>query len=1133
MASIADVFSGKAIFVTGCTGFVGKVLLEKLLFSLPSLRTIYVLIRGKRGSSLEERFTKEILDTPCFDRLRSQRNDFPQYIKAKVRPVEGDLLKEGLGLSPEDLAELSANVNFILHSAASVDFNQRLDQALQINTFGSLRILELAKQCAGLEAYVQVSTAYVNCDKRGWIDERLYPSNRDPELVLTELMRIPVKDIEQRTPGILGMFPNTYTFTKSLTEHLLAKLKGNVPLIIHRPTIIGGAWSEPFPGWVDSVSAAGAFYLSAGLGLLRYGIGNYDNIGDQIPVDFVANSIIVAAARFAHRQDVPVLHCGTSAINPVTWRFCGEIVTFFWNKFPPEKRFAKTKFTMIQSERKYRVLRLLTRKLPAYCFLKFAELTRNPGKVKTALRLQKLLGREELIARTFSHFTVNEWIYSSEVLPALSKSMSKDDRSVFDIDVSKIDWRIYLMNYSYGLQRFVLKESVAPPVDPKSWDMNLESRRHRYFSDIMWAYNSGEPMSSRSRNEMRNLILSSSRVQHVLAHLTREAYNSATNVKSEDQLLEEFSHQANDIATRMFADFNMKYIRYFGWVLKKVWRHTYEKIVIDQKALKKLAKLRASNTGPIIIAPTHRSYIDFLIVSYIFFAHNIGVPFIAAGEDFLKITLVHRILRASGAFFIKRKLGNDLLYQTIMAEYVQKLLKDNHSLEFFIEGTRSRTGKTLHPKIGLLSMCTELYFQGEIPDAHIVPITINYERVLEGETFPFELLGEEKVKESLGRILKAVKILKMNFGKIYIAMDNPISLKEYTRRNFANLDPFNNPQERPAINSSLGYELVYRFQEKLVIMPTALVAAVMLMQRRGVSEDELVSKVEWLRDKIRVRGGRVGGLEGGSASGAVKTAMTHLSDLISHKKDLFEPSYSIQQDYKSVLLLSYYRNTLVHNFIFEAYVAVALYGFGEKASTTSGVPRHRVKEEAYFLYTMLEREFVSRECFVDSDSVDRVLQFMQSQGTITTNGDNIRFANGTELTISFLCSLIWPLIECYWVTLVFSSAISPHKALNFEKAVQSVQWFAESMYTERLLNFYESCSQESIKNALNKLVTVRILTKTPDQLVHISQEAVEDESRILGVADRLNHFRKASFVKTISSVEELRRALLSELTPKL
>lgn len=1132
MARIADVFAGKVVFVTGCTGFVGKVILEKLLFSLPGLRKIYVLIRGKRGSSLEERFMKEILDTPCFDRLRAQHPDFPQYVMEKVRPVEGDLLKEGIGLSQEDLNELAENVNFIMHSAASVDFNQRLDQALQINTLGSLRILELAKKCVSLESYVQVSTAYVNCDKQGWIDERLYPSGRDPEILLTELMRIPVKDIELRTPQILGKFPNTYTFTKSLTERLLAKLRGHVPLIILRPTIIGGAWSEPFPGWVDSVSAAGAFYMSAGLGLLRYGIGNYDNIGDQIPVDYVSNSIIVAAAKFVGRTDVPVIHCGTSALNPVTWRFCGDVVLSFWRKFPPEKRFAKCKFTMVKSERVYHALRLFTRKIPAYAFLKYAEITRNPSQVKTALRIQKLLNREELIAITFSHFTMNEWIYSSEILPALYKGMTKEDRSIYDIDVRKIDWRVFLMNYSYGLQKYVLKESVAPLVDPKSWDLNLESRRHRYFSDIMWAYNAGEPLNPRSRAEMRSLIVSSPRVQHIVAQLTKEATLAVGNTKSEDQLFQEFSQQANDISTRMFSDFNMKSIRTFAWVLKKVWRNTYEKIVIDQKALKKLAKLRASATGPIIIAPTHRSYIDFLIVSYIFFSFNISVPFIAAGEDFLKITLINRLLRNSGAFFIKRRLGNDMLYQTIMTEYVQRLLRDNHSVEFFIEGTRSRTGKMLHPKTGLLSMCTDLYFQGDLPDVHIVPVTINYERVLEGETFPFELLGEEKTKESLGRILKGAKILRMNFGKIYVAIDTPISLKEYTSR-FPTLDPFNLPAERFAVVKSLGYEIVNRLQERLVIMPTALVATVMLMQRRGVSEDELVSRVEWLRDKIIHKGVRVGGLEGGSASVAVKAAVNHLSDLVNHKKDLFEPSYTIKADYKSVLLLSYYRNTLVHIFIFEAYVAVALYGFGEKASITNGVPRSRVREEAYFLYTILEREFVSRVHFDSVDAMDRVIEGMVTFGTLSVDGDNLKFSNGTEHTVSFLCSLIWPLIECYWVTLVFSSAISPHKALTFERAVQSVQWFAESMYTERLLNYYESCSQESIKNALNKLIHVQILTKTQDQLVHMSPECVADENRILGVADRMSHFRKAGFTKTISSVEELRRALLSELTPKL
>ena len=132
------------------------------------------------------------------------------------------------------------------------------------------------------------------------------------------------------------------------------------------------------------------------------------------------------------------------------------------------------------------------------------------------------------------------------------------------------------------------------------------------------------------------------------------------------------------------------------------------------------------------------------------------VPYICAGEDFLNIIIVNQILRSCGAFFMRRTFAGDDLYKAIFKEYVTRLCVDNHILEFFIEGTRSRTNKILSPKYGFLSILTQAFFKGRVKELTFVPVTINYTRTLEGETFPFELTGEEKVKESLSRIIKAV-----------------------------------------------------------------------------------------------------------------------------------------------------------------------------------------------------------------------------------------------------------------------------------------------------------------------------------------------------------------------------------------
>jgi glycerone phosphate O-acyltransferase/fatty acyl-CoA reductase len=205
----------------------------------------------------------------------------------------------------------------------------------------------------------------------------------------------------------------------------------------------------------------------------------------------------------------------------------------------------------------------------------------------------------------------------------------------------------------------------------------------------------------------------------------------------------------------------MNSVRGFAWFLHKLFRTIYEKVVVDKLAIMKLKNWDEKVSGSLILVPTHRSYIDFLILSYVFFGYGIKVPFIAAAEDFLNIVAVHILLRRSGAFFIQRnqkKFRN--LYKAIMAEYITKLLADNHYLEFFIEGTRSRVGKMMVPKLGILSIICKNVLEGKIPDAQLLPVTINYEKLLEGASYTYEMMGETKVKESLTRMLKAVDVLK-------------------------------------------------------------------------------------------------------------------------------------------------------------------------------------------------------------------------------------------------------------------------------------------------------------------------------------------------------------------------------------
>jgi glycerol-3-phosphate O-acyltransferase len=199
---------------------------------------------------------------------------------------------------------------------------------------------------------------------------------------------------------------------------------------------------------------------------------------------------------------------------------------------------------------------------------------------------------------------------------------------------------------------------------------------------------------------------------------------------------------ADKMLTRIYSTFSMNSLQMIITSLGYFFRNSYSNIVVNQNQIKQLKEICNTRKGPIIFCPTHRSYVDFLVLSTILYYEGMEVPLICSGEDFLNIAIVADILRSSGAFFMRRTFKGDALYKAVFYEYVRNLCKDHEIMEFFIEGTRSRTNKMIIPKYGFMSVCSRVFFEKEVEDITFVPVTLNYTRTLEGETFPGELRGE-------------------------------------------------------------------------------------------------------------------------------------------------------------------------------------------------------------------------------------------------------------------------------------------------------------------------------------------------------------------------------------------------------
>jgi len=1112
---VIDFYRGKSVLLTGTTGFIGKVCLEKFLRVIPDVGRIYILIRKKKGLNTMERFKKEILGSKCFDRVRKQVSNFDQLIDQKIRPVEGDLLKDGLGLSEKDAQELTENLQVIINCAASIDFNARLDEAIEMNIFGTLRMFELAKKCRHLQNFLHVSTAYVNADKRGLIEEKIYEISFDAEKLVSDLYKMPKDQLVSETPRIIGHFPNTYTFTKSLVEKILLKNRGDLTLTILRPSIVGVAWRDPYLGWVDSVSAASAVFLLAGIGVVKYIEGDPAYLSDQVPVDFVADAMIVAAATYANCNKFTVVHSTSSSRNGIVAINALSSIKNYWRAHPPEKRVGPCNVALIKDPKLVQIQRY-TQTIPTKVYASVARVVGTPSMKKNAEKLKKIMIRTQTVSELFSHFTKNEWIFATDRIDEMRDFCTRDELKEFQLDITQVDWEKYFQYFGWGLHHYVLGEKVEYPTNNSERMDLLATLQHKnYFQDIAWAFNNGQNFKPSKQSEMKSYVLNSARLKNTIQELVSNRKNKAI---SEEKYAQQLMTKASDLCNKLMSTYSMPLIKLTAAFINILVRNMYEKIVVDETSLSRLAQLDFKAKGPVVLLPSHRSFVDFILISYISFVYKLKCPHIGAYDHFLEMAFLPWLFRACGGFFMQKdKRERTELYQAILYEYLQKLMLEESWLELFLEESRSKFGKALPPNYNLLSIVTDAYFDKKVPDVQLVPITINYERVAEADTFPFELLGEEKLQLSTRKLLRSYKKLSSNFGKVFVKFCEPISLKNYVESSQTQGNPFSGIAPRKALVENLGLDVMRKLNDNLIIMPTSIVASILLMRRKGIAEEQLVKKTEWLISEIRQRKGIVGT---DFAHVAVKTALFHLKDLTERKKDIFHPSFSAKNTYKNTILLSYYRNMLLHVFFQEAVVTCALVAFGYELAWKDGVTIERLWESTSFLGKLVRKEYYTTS-ELDQSQFQNLLTTMISRETFQLQDNKIKVSPKGEELVSYLCSLLWPFIESYWSTSVFLYTLKNRdQNTSLEKFESELQGFAESMYEERVIQFYESCSIDTIRNALMTFKECRIISceeKFNDetkQLVEVLNLACS-EAQLKELVDNIHKYMKNSLASTM------------------
>lgn len=509
---------------------------------------------------------------------------------------------------------------------------------------------------------------------------------------------------------------------------------------------------------------------------------------------------------------------------------------------------------------------------------------------------------------------------------------------------------------------------------------------------------------------------------------------------------------------------------FFHRLLDRVWNKIYDGIDVDPEGLARVRE--AARHGPLILLPSHKSYVDFLVLSDVFYSHQLSPPMIAAGDN-LSFWPLGWVFRRSGAFFIRRSFRGSKLYSTIVDTYMRRILLDGHHIELFIEGGRSRTGKLLPPKFGLLSMLVDACLALKDRKIHFVPISVGYELLVEQQSYINELAGGDKQAENIGGLLKSREVLRSRYGRLYVQFGEIMPFDKlvedslggdvkYSRLN--ELDP----ERRRNLVQRIGHRATYEINRVTVVTPVALVSTcLMVNRRRGISHARLAELTTLLRDVLRQMGARLAPTIDGPGPvnrRALDEAVGLLRDgkLVLQHGEGREAVYRVPEEKR--LGLEYYKNNIIQFFVPRALISAALLLRKDERAVSEESLRQRVRETS----RLFKYEFMYR-ADADFDQIfDDALRDMLSAGEIERVSDRVRPTDDLGHRVSIYALMVRTYFEGY--LLAGHTVLElPPDGLSRKDWLKRALAVGERLYHSGEIEDRESISKHKLESAFQAL----------------------------------------------------------------
>ncbi|WP_412461652.1 glycerol-3-phosphate 1-O-acyltransferase PlsB [Pseudomonas sp. SC11] len=558
-------------------------------------------------------------------------------------------------------------------------------------------------------------------------------------------------------------------------------------------------------------------------------------------------------------------------------------------------------------------------------------------------------------------------------------------------------------------------------------------------------------------------------------------------------------HYGNEIA----SDYTYTAIRFLEVVLSWFWNKIYDGIKVNH--IEQVQELAPGHE--VIYVPCHRSHIDYLLLSYLLFRNGLTPPHIAAGIN-LNMPVIGSLLRRGGAFFMRRTFKGNPLYTAVFNEYLHTLFTKGFPVEYFVEGGRSRTGRMLQPRPGMLAITLRSFLRSSRTPIVFVPVYIGYERVLEGRTYLGELRGASKKKESIFDIFKVIGALRQRFGEVYVNFGEPIHLNGFLDQQQPGWREQDlAPQFRPAwlndTTTHLGAKVAQHLNGAAAINPVNLVALALLSTSRLALDERALIRVLDLYLALLRQVPYSAHITLPEGDGRALIEHVRGMELLSEQKDAL--GRILYLDEANAVLMTYYRNNILHIFALPALLASFF-------TSSARMSRELLGQYVHALYPYLQAELFLRWTPEALDeAIDQWLAALVEQGLLREeNGVYLRPAPSSRqfVMLTLLARAITQTLQRFYMATSLLLNSGQH-SLDAEELEALCVMMAQRLSILHGLNAPEFFDKTLFRHFIQTLVSEGVLQP--------------DDSGKLGYHDKLGELSEGVAKRVLSA--ELRLSI--------